>query len=142
MPGPLAVFDTLVVVGALVGPEDGSSRRAVRAVATGEARLAISDDFLREVSRVIRYLDVSSKIGHPARAFDVALEIGLAGEMNRPRRLDWPSIRDPKDGWMLDLTWNALADFIVTRDPHLLEADLPFPVEVLEPGEFLERLPA
>lgn len=142
MAGPVVVLDTLVVVSALVGPEDGSSRQAVRSVATGAARLAISDDFLREVSRVIRYLDVAAKIADPIRAFDVALEIGLAGEMNRPRRLDWPSVRDPNDGWILDLAWNALADFIVTRDPHLLDAALPFPVEVLEPQQLLERLPA
>ena len=141
MPGPVVVLDTQVVVSALVGPEDGSSRSVVRAAATGEFRLAISDDFLREVSRVIRYLDVASKIADPIRAFDVALEIGLAGEMNRPRRLDWPSVRDPNDGWILDLAWDAVADFVVTRDPHLLDAGLPFPVEVLEPHQLLERLP-
>jgi putative PIN family toxin of toxin-antitoxin system len=139
--GPLVVLDTQVVISALIGPEQGSSRLVVEAVATSEVRLAISDDFLREVSRVIRYLDVVTKIRDPIRAFDVGLEIGLAGEWNNPRRLDWPSVRDPNDGWLLDLAWNASADFIVSRDPHLLEADLPFPIEVVEPVEILNRLP-
>lgn len=142
MAGPLVVLDTLVVVSSLVGPEGGSSRRLVWAVATGEVRLAISDDFLREVSRVIRYPDVAARIRGPVRAFEVALEVGLMGEMNRPRKLDWPSLRDPKDGWMLDLAWNAVADFVVTRDPHLLNFTPPFPVEVLGPDQLLARLAA
>lgn len=140
MPGPLIVLDTLVVVSALVGPERSASRRVVWAVATGEVRLAISDDFLREVSRVIRYPDVTSKIRGPVRAFEVALEMGLMGEMNRPRKLDWPSLRDPKDGWMLDLAWNAVADYIVTRDPHLLNFTPPFPITIREPHQVLAEL--
>ncbi len=136
------MLDTLVVVSALIGPEHGSSRRLIWAIATGEARLALSDDFLREVSRVIRYPDVTPKIRGPVRAFEVALEIGLVGEMNRPRKVDWPSLRDPKDSWMLDLAWDAVADYIVTRDPHLLNFSPPFPVEVMEPHQFLTRLEA
>lgn len=142
MPGPLIVLDTLVVVSALVGPDNGSSRRVIWAIATGDARLALSDDFLREVSRVIRYPDVIPKIRGPVRAFEVALEIGLMGEMNHPRKVDWPSLRDPKDSWMLDLAWDAVADYIVTRDPHLLNFSPPFPVEVMEPHQLLTRLEA
>jgi putative PIN family toxin of toxin-antitoxin system len=140
LPGPLIVLDTLVVVSALIGPDRGSSRRLVYAVATGEARLAVSDDFFREVSRVIRYPDVTPKIRGPVRAFEVALEISQAGEMNYPRRLDWPSLPDRKDGWMLDLAWNSTADYIITRDPHLLNLTPPFPVEVLEPHQLLAEL--
>ena len=140
MPGPLIVLDTLVVVSVLIGPERGSSRRVVWAVATGEARLTVSDDFFREVSRVIRYPDVTPKIRGPVRAFEVALEIGLMGEMNHPRKLDWPSLRDRKDGWILDLAWNAVADYIVTRDPHLLNFTPPFPVDILEPHQLLAEL--
>ena|ERR671916_287235 len=137
---PVIVLDTLVVVSALIGPERGSSRRVVWAVATGEVRLAVSDDFFREVSRVIRYPDVTRNIRGPVRAFEVATEIALMGEMNRPRKLDWPSLRDPKDGWMLDLAWNSVADYIVTRDPHLLNFTPPFPVQVWEPHQLLADL--
>ena len=137
---PVIVLDTLVVVSALIGPERGSSRQVVWAVATGEVRLAVSDDFFKEVSRVIRYPDVTRNIRGPVRAFEVATEIALMGEMNRPRKLDWPSLRDPKDGWMLDLAWNSVADYIVTRDPHLLNFTPPFPVQVWEPHQLLADL--
>ena len=44
--------------------------------------------------------------------------------------------------WLLDLAWAARADCIVSRDPHLTGVTMPFPVEVLEPHQLLERLPA
>jgi putative PIN family toxin of toxin-antitoxin system len=137
---PRIVLDTLVVVSALVGPERGSSRRVVWAVASGEVRLATSDDFFREISRVIRYPDVTSKIRSPVTAFEIALELGLMGELNRPRKLEWPSLRDPDDAWMLDLAWNSHADYIVTRDPHLLNFTPTFPVEIVVPPQLLREL--
>ena len=51
MTPPLVVLDTMVVVAAVSGSAEGASAMAVRAVATGEAQLAISDDFLGELVR-------------------------------------------------------------------------------------------
>jgi putative PIN family toxin of toxin-antitoxin system len=140
VPSPLVVLDTMVIMSALMGDPNASSYRLCTALATGEIRLAISDDFLSELYRVVGYPEVESKIVRSARAFRIALDVGYMGIMHRVRRLDWPSIRDQNDGWMLDLAWAARADCIVTRDPHLTAADLPFPVEVLEPHQLLPRL--
>jgi putative PIN family toxin of toxin-antitoxin system len=130
---PLIVLDTGVVIGALMGREDASNYQVCRAVGTGDLRLAISDDFMRELSRVVGSADVEPRILSPARAFRIALDIGYMGHIHHPTRYNWPSIEDPNDGWMLDLAWEARADCIVSRDPHLTRADLPFPVWVLEP---------
>jgi predicted nucleic acid-binding protein len=43
---------------------------------------------------------------------------------------------------MPDLAYDAGADFIVTWDRHLLDAELLFGVEVVTSPEFLQRLPA
>ena len=139
---PLIVLDTSVVVSALVGPPGSPHDRLIDKVASGDVLLALSDDFLRELSRVVGYPDVEAQIVSAARALRYGLELGVMGNLRPTPRHDWPSIRDPKDGWMLDLAWTVYADCIVTRDPHLLDAELPFPVEVLEPQQFLERLPA
>ncbi len=64
------------------------------------------------------------------------------GYTYRPTRYDWPSVTDRKDWWMLDLAWAAGADCVVTRDPHLTGATMPFPVEVLDPRQLLARLHA
>lgn len=139
---PLIVLDTGIVVSALVGPEGTPHHRLLDAVAVGDVLLAVSDEFLRELSRVVGYPDVEPQIVSAARAMRYGLDIGSTGLMRRPTRYDWPSVKDPKDGWMLDLAWASRADCIVSRDPHLTEAEMPFPVEVLEPQQLLERLPA
>jgi putative PIN family toxin of toxin-antitoxin system len=137
---PLIVLDTGVVVRALTGDPQSFSSRVVRAVATGEVRLALSDDFLSELVRVIRYPHVERCIGSAGMAFEIALDLALMGHLYRTRRFDWPSIEDPNDGWILDLAWASEADYIVSRDPHLTDAEMPFPIEVLEPQQLLERL--
>jgi putative PIN family toxin of toxin-antitoxin system len=140
LPPPLIVLDTGVVVRALTGDPDSASSQVVRAVATGEVRLALSDDFLSEMARVMRYPHIEQRIGSAGRAFAVALDLALMGTLFRTRRYDWPSIPDPDDGWMLDLALASEADYIIAWDPHLTGATVPFPVEVLEPPDLLTRL--
>lgn len=140
-PPPVVVLDTQVVISAFIGHEDAASHRACRAAGTGDVRLAVSDSFLRELSFVVGYPDVEPRIASAARAVRVALDIGVMGWLRVPTRYDWPSIEDPKDGWMLDLAWDVGADYIVTRDGHLGNApSLPFPVEVLTPPQLLTIL--
>ena len=138
----LIVLDTGIVVSALVGPEDTPHHRLIERVASGGVLLALSDASLSELSRVVGYPDVEPQIRSAARALRYGLDLGVMGYTYRPTRYDWPSVADRKDWWMLDLAWAAGADCIVTRDPHLTEAEMPFPVEILEPHQLLERLPA
>lgn len=140
MPAPLIVLDTDVVVTALLGDENASSARVVRAVSTGEMRLALSDAFLRELYLTMRRPRVALNIRSAVRAFEVGLELGVMGTLYRPAGYDWPSVPDPADYWQPDLAWEADADYIVAWDPHLTGASLPFPVEVLEPPALLDRL--
>ena len=136
------MLDTSVVVSALVGPEGTPHHRLLDKVASGAVTLAVSDEFFRELSRVAGYPDVEPQIVSAARALRYGLDLGFMGRMHRPTRYDWPSIRDRNDGWMLDLAWMSRASYIVSRDPHLTEAKMPFPVEVLEPQQLLSRLPS
>ena len=123
MSAPLVVLDTMVVLSAIFSEDaEGPSASVVRAVATGDVRLAISDDQLSELVRVMGYEDVEGNIGKPLRTFEVALDIGTMGFMYHPRRLDWPSLTDPKDGWIFDLAYTSGADFIVSYDNAVPEA--------------------
>jgi putative PIN family toxin of toxin-antitoxin system len=141
---PLLVLDTLVVVSAIIGNTGSASFALLRAIETGEVRLAVSDDWLRELVRVLEYPRIAGMINadqsKPARAFRIALGIGLMGQVHRPRRLDWPSLSDPNDGWMFDLAFESHADFIVSRDARVIAAGQALDFEVLEPAAALRRL--
>jgi len=60
--------------------------------------LALSDDFLSEMVRVIRYPRIERRVSSVGKAFEVALDLALMGRLYRTRRFDWPSIPDPNDG--------------------------------------------
>lgn len=116
----------MVVLAAIFGSEGGASARVLRAVATGEARLAISDEGLRELLRVARYEEFRREAAAPVRALEIGLEIGLMGRLYHPPRHDWPTLPDPKDHWVLDLAFEAglresRTPYIVTLDKHFLD---------------------
>ena len=87
MNAPLVVVDTVVFIGAVIGRETGADALVSRAVATGELRLALSDDALRELTRVLSYPEVEAKVKKPIRVFEVALAVGLMGTLYRPKAL-------------------------------------------------------
>lgn len=130
----------MVVVSAIIGSSEGADAAVVEAVATGEVRMAISDDQLSEFVRVVGYESVEEQIDRPVRAFEVALDLGTMGSMYHPRRLDWPSLNDPKDGWVFDLAHASGADYIVSFDGHVQEAARELGFEVVESGGLLEML--
>lgn len=138
------VLDTLVVVSAIIGNSDSASFALLRAIETGDAALAVSDDWLRELVRVLEYPRIASVIGadqsKPARAFRIALGIGLMGPLHRPRRLDWSSLSDPNDGWIFDLAFESRADLIVSRDARVIAAGQALDFEVLDPAAALRRI--
>lgn len=108
-----------MIVRALAGDQASSSARLVDAVGAGAFRPALSDESLRELPAVVGYPRVESRIVSVARAFRAALDLGVMGEMYQPRRLDWPSLPDPRDWWMADLAYESRADYVVSWDPHL-----------------------
>jgi putative PIN family toxin of toxin-antitoxin system len=119
---PLIVLDTMVIVAAVSGNPEGASAMAVRAIASGEATLAISDDYLSELVRVMGYPAIEERIERPVRAFETALDVGAMGVMYHPRRLDWPTLRDVGDNWVFDLAYESGADYIVTIDRDIRDA--------------------
>lgn len=139
MAPPLVVFDTVVVVRALIGKPGNDNLRIVEAAGTGALRTALSDDGLRELRRIVG--DLQTKIASPVRAFEVVNDLWSHGTLHHPQRYDWPSVNDPDDYWQPDLAFEAAADYIVTHDQHLLEAEIPMlPTKMVTPAELLQKL--
>ncbi len=130
----------MVVIAAVTGDPSGPSAAVLDAISTGEVRLAISDDQLSELVRAFGYPEVEEMVGRPVRAFEAALDIGYMGVMHHPRRLDWPSLHDPNDAWMLDLAHASGADYIVSHDSDVEVAAEPLGFECVPPEELLEIL--
>jgi putative PIN family toxin of toxin-antitoxin system len=138
---PLAVLDTSVLIAALTTrDEDAESRRVVRAAGTGAIRLALSDELLREAVELVRRKDRHGQIHCASLAFEACMDLWSHGALYHPFRLDWPSITDKEDYWVLDFAWAAKVDYVVSLDPHLTTVTLPMQIEVLEPYQVIGRL--
>lgn len=129
-----------MVVSSIIGSSEGADAAVIYAVATGEVRLAISDDQLSELVRVVGYGDIELQIERSVRAFEVALDLGTMGFMYHPRRFDWPSLTDQSDGWIFDLAYASNADYIVSYDNAVRKAANRLGFESLFPEDLLEIL--
>lgn len=140
--GPLVVVDTTVVIAHLTTSSESSySGRFLRACGTGSLRVALSDDGLRELVDVARRPSVERQIKSASRALVAAMDLWSHGTLYQPTKIDWPTVLDRKDHWLLDLAWEARADFIVSWDRHLTGiGKMPFPVEVSQPDDLLNAL--
>lgn len=137
----LVVVDTSVVIAHLTAAADDTDYgKVVRACGTGTLQPALSDASLKELTEVVKRLDRQGQIVSASRAFEAAMDLWNHGKFYRPRRFDWPTVVDPDDHWVLDLAWDAQADFIVSLDQHLIEPTMPFPVQVVEPHQMIAGL--
>ena len=91
----------------------------------GEIRFVVSADLLAELQRVLGYprvLALGTGIT-PRAAFGLAVELLTLSEYHPfVERLEWPTLRDPKDWYLLDLLAATGADALLTLDKKLLEA--------------------
>ncbi len=140
MPAPLIVVDTTVFVNAATSRPGSLAERVVEAIQTGDVRLAVSDDALDELRAIMYRPSVEPYVRRPGWAFEIGLVLGFMGRHYRPRVYDWPSLRDRKDWWILDLAFASGADFIVTWDGDLQELDPSLGFEIIQPPELLRRL--
>ncbi len=127
--------DVNVLVRALAG--HGLPLRLLGHVRRGELRWVVSADLLSELHRVLSYPRVLA-LGEgitPSAAFGLAVELlTLSEHYPFVQRLDWPSLSDPDDWYLLDLLTASDADALITLDGRLLQAGvrLGLPVYTLE----------
>lgn len=116
----------MVAVGTVIGRRNSADAWVFEAVETGLANIAISDDCLIEMvsvmSRPYVIAQVKDKASATAKALTLGLNVGVMGIFMRPRRLDWPQIADPKDGWILDLALQAATEY-TDREVYIISRD-------------------
>lgn len=94
------MLDTNVVTAAAMGGRSGANSRIIDEVATGNVRLALSDDYMGELVSTMSKprVEEHASVGSAVR---IALVLAYMGRPYTPRKHDWPSIPDRKDWWLL-----------------------------------------
>ena len=112
--------------------------RCLAAVARRHARAFASTWVLEEYRRTARIM--AHRGDFPREVFPT-LEwwLSVCREVS-PMPLGKQRSRDPRDDPYLACALAAHAELIVSRDPHLLDLQQPFGVEIVTPRTFLSRL--
>jgi uncharacterized protein len=108
--------DTNVIVSALNFP--GNPLRILDLAEAGEIRLAVSDDILNEVNRVL----LRPKFGWSQDRVDAAIRqiAGFAEHVEPKQRIDM-IVDDPTDNRILECAVTSGSDYLVSGDHHLLK---------------------
>ena len=101
----------------------------------GEIRLAVSDDILNEVRRVL----LRPKFGWSQDRVDAAIRqiAGFAEHVEPKQRIDIV-VDDPTDNRILECEAASGSDYLVSGDNHLLKVRQYQGCKIVPPAEFLE----
>jgi putative PIN family toxin of toxin-antitoxin system len=125
--------DTNVIISAL--NFSGNPARILDMAADGAIRLAVSDDILSEVERVLR----RPKFGWPQERIDNAIrEISVFTEHVEPKQRIDIVTEDPTDNRILDCATASSSEYLVSGDKHLLKVGKYQGVKIVPPAEFIE----
>jgi putative PIN family toxin of toxin-antitoxin system len=134
---PRAVFDTNVLVSALISP-GGSSAQLLLELRAGAFELVVSPLLLAELREVLRRDKFRRYVaGDEADAY-VELIRREGQVLDDPSPGGAPLSADPDDEFLVDLARMANVDVLVSGDSHLLELRDRLPV--MTPAEFLASL--
>ena len=125
--------DTNVIISAL--NFSGNPSRILDMAADGAIRLAVSNDILNEVERVLR----RPKFGWSQERIDNALrEITAFTEHADPKqRIDIVK-EDPTDNGILECAAAGGSEYLVSGDKHLLKVGQYQGVKIVTPTDFME----
>jgi len=122
--------DTNVIISALNFP--GTPSRILDMAEQGEIRLAVSDDILNEVERVLR----RPKFGWSQDRIDNALrEIATFTQHVDPKNRIDVITEDPTDNRILECAAAGSSDYLVSGDKHLLKVGKYAGIKIVTPAE-------
>jgi putative PIN family toxin of toxin-antitoxin system len=127
--------DTNIIISALNFP--GNPARILAMAETGEITLAVSDDILAEVDRVLK----RPKFGWTQEQVDEAISglSAFAEHVGPKQRIDVVK-DDPTDNRILECAAAAGSEYLVSGDKHLLKVGQYQGVKIVTPAEFVEMM--
>jgi putative PIN family toxin of toxin-antitoxin system len=138
-PMPRLIIDINVLLNGIGNNDTSINRRLYNAFLRAEIRLVFSEDWLLEFERVLDYpVMVRLGIGRGTAARTMR-ELLLLGEFVAPvPQLDWDSLRDKKDWYLLDLLFFAMPNALITQDAKVLTAGKALGLPMAHPRDLIK----
>lgn len=133
---PRAVVDTSVLVSAIFW--QGSARECLVRFARRQFQMFVTELILEEYAATAWALKMEEDLVQNPQPW--LNWISSRATILAPVTLAEPVSSDPDDEKFLECALAARADYIVTRDRHLLQLEKPFGITVVDDREFLRRL--
>jgi putative PIN family toxin of toxin-antitoxin system len=125
--------DTNVIISAF--NFSGNPARILNMAEAGEIRLAISDDILNEVKRVLR----RPKFGWTQEEADGAIRgLSAFAEHVDPKQRIHVVKEDPTDNRILECAAASGSEYLVSGDKHLLKVEHYQGVKIVTPEDFIK----
>ena len=136
-----AVFDTNVLVSALLSPESPPARLLELAL-QGKMRLIFSPQLLEEARRVFSYPKLQRTLkkrgidrGELEEVIGKILKVAV---LTQGKRLVEAIPEDPADDMVLACAMEGQADFIISGDHHLIDLEAFAGIKIVDPTTFLK----
>ena len=129
------ILDTNILISAIVF--GGRPRQVLEAAIKGKVQLVLTEEIIEEIKGVLE----GKKFQYPKEITDlIVLELEALAEIIKPKDRLTIIAKDPEDNLVLECAQQAKADFIVSRDTHLLEIKDFAGTRILTHDEFIDVL--
>ena len=133
--GSKVVLDTNVFVSALGWK--GASHKIFNECISGKVELFLSINIFDEIKRVLKYPKFKFSNTEISEFLDQVLEVGSLVETEV--KID--AIKDdPSDNKFLECAITVEADYLVSRDPHVLKIKEFRGITIISPEDFVENI--
>jgi putative PIN family toxin of toxin-antitoxin system len=136
---PRLIIDINVLLNGIGGNDNSINRRLYDAFLRAEIRLVFSEEWLLEFERVLAY-PAMTRLGIGSSTVARTMrELFLLGEFIAPvPQLDWDSLRDKKDWYLLDLLFFTTPNALITQDKKVLTAGIALGLPVVHPRDLVQ----
>ncbi len=128
------VLDTNVIISALFW--EGNSRKMYDLVRQGKIVMLLSDDLEKELIRVLGYENFALS---PQEILPLIMNLRTHARHVETKSTISVVIADSTDNIFLECPLDGGADFIISRDKHLLDLRVYRGINIVKPGECLDK---
>jgi len=119
---------------------EGASDKIIQRAENKEIELILSREILKEFAEVLQYREIQEKIKNKnlemKRTLEKIMEIAIIVE---PKQRINAVKEDPDDNKILECAKEGKAEFIITKDNHLLKLKQVESIKIITPEEFLKH---